>query len=519
MLTVSPVDNVWVHIDASTDVLKELSDYFTFDPPGAAFIRRQAKYRGWDGKVRLFKLKSQRLYRGLIPRVQEFAEARGYNITNDVPTPDPLWKHLDAFLEALDLPFEPDDYQIAALRALLDRERGIILSPTGSGKSYVIYLLTQALADVNTLIIVPTLGLIAQMVKNFAEYGYTPEIHTIHGGQSKTSNTQVTVSTWQSLYEEPPEYFDRYDCVIVDEVHGAKAKSLVGIMERCTARYRFGFTGTLDNQDIHRLQLEGLFGDIIQVATTHDLVKKGRLAAPRVHMCILKYPVAFAKKLRHKAYDEELDIIVQTTARNEFLARLALETVGNCLVLCQFIEHGQVLAHRIQELAKGTKQVHYIAGSVDIEDRERIRLLVETGDHHIIVGSYGTVQLGVNIPSLRNLIFAHPAKGQIRVIQSLGRILRLAEGKDRAMLYDVVDDLRVGKAINHLWRHGEARQQYYATEKFPVSLKVVDLEQFVRMIQRAQEPLGASTVAQGSVDPLSGSVGALSEPQNVFGGI
>jgi superfamily II DNA or RNA helicase len=480
MLTIVPVNDVWVRIDCDDAVSRELSDYFTFDVPGAHFM--PAARKGWDRKIRLFKLRNHYLYRGLIPRILEFAKQHDYPVNNQVPTANPLWPgtFMDDELAGMTLPFSLRDYQYAALRTMLNTERNIILSPTGSGKSYIIYLLTQLIADVKTLIVVPTLGLVQQMVGDFKSYGYRDPITIIQGGTSKTTNTQVTVSTWQSIYELPSSYFDQFRCVVVDEVHLAKSKSIAGVMEKCVSvPFRFGFTGTLDNLQCHRLILEGLFGSVSKVATTSELVKKNQLAKPRVLVCILDYPEAVRKKLRRCEYVDEIDFLVACAPRNKFLALLCREQKHNTLLLFQLVKKmGESLYARVKKLIDNPRSVWYIDGNTDALNREAIRrkMCVESND--VLIASYGTTQLGVNIPNLRTLILAHPSKSVIRVLQSIGRILRLSEGKETATIIDVVDDLRIGAYVNHAFRHAEARIAYYAAEKFPMAIKKVPLTAF-----------------------------------------
>jgi superfamily II DNA or RNA helicase len=480
VLTICPVNDVWVRIDCDDAISRELSDYFTFDVPGAHWM--PASKKGWDRKIRLFKLRTHTLYRGLLPRIYEFAAQRDYEVVNTVPTPDPLWKAdaLDEFLADMQLPFPLRDYQYAALRAMLDHERGIVLSPTGSGKSYVMYLLTALLSDVKTLIVVPTLGLVQQMVGDFASYGYTENIHIIQGGTSKATDTQVTVSTWQSIYELPASYFDQFGCVMVDEVHLAKSKSIAGLMEKCVSvPYRFGFTGTLDNMQCHRLILEGLFGSVTRVATTNELVKKKQLTPPRVIVCVLEYPEAVRKQLRRCEYVDEINFLVGSGPRNKFLALLCREQKANTLLLFQLVaKHGAALYARVKQTLDKNRNVWYIDGNVDAEIRDDIRRKMGDDTDSVLLASYGTMQLGVNVPSLCNLILAHPSRSIVRVLQSIGRILRLNEGKTSAVIYDVVDDLRIGAYQNHTWKQAEARMAFYAAEKFPVTLKRIPLQMF-----------------------------------------
>lgn len=487
-LTIQPIDEVWVRVDCSESIARELSDYFTFKPDNVVFMKRQSRYRGWDGSVRLFKLRDHRIYRGLVPRIVEFAEAHNYTVDSQVPAPEPFLsdESLDAWLDNMResgfLPHAPRDYQKLALREALDQQRGIIVSPTGSGKSYIIWILTQALAAAQTLIIVPTTSLVAQMAADFQSYGCEPScIQTIQGGLAKAPNAPLVISTWQSIYELPPSYFNQFGCVICDEVHLAKAKSLTGLMEKCVnIPFRFGFTGTLSDTQVHRLILEGLFGSVTQVTTTNALVKAEQLAPLRVKLCVLKYPETIRKQVRHFNYQEEVDFLVSAPARNAFIAQLAAKLKGNTLVLFNLIDkHGRGLHEQIQQLCP-TKHVHFVTGIVDAVERESVRQSVEADEHgeHVIVASFGVFSTGINLRRLHNIVFAAAGKSKIRTLQSIGRGLRTHASKNHITLYDIVDDLRIGQRQNYGWKHAAERSILYAQEKFPATIQEIDLGKF-----------------------------------------
>ena len=493
-ITIYPVNDVWVRVDCNDSIAHELSDYFTFKPDNIQFMRRQARYRGWDGSVRLFKLKTHQIYRGLVPRLLDWAAQHSYSVEDTLPEVIPYLPDttLTEWINDLGVSYTPRDHQLAALRVALDTHRAIIVSPTGSGKSFVIYLLALAISVPQTLIIVPTTGLVAQMASDFKQYGADDSmIQTIQAGMSKLPNAPLIISTWQSIYELPASYFNQFGCVICDEVHLAKAKSLTGLMEKCTSvPYRFGFTGTITNTEVHRLILEGLFGSVSTVTTTRELVKAEQLAPIRVKMCILKYPDAICKLARHYNYQEEVEFLVSDPARNKFVAQFVSKLKGNTLVLFNLIEkHGRGLYEQISELCPG-KRVHFVTGIMDAMDREAVRQSVEADEdaEHIIVASFGVFSTGVNLRRLHNLVFASAGKSKIRTLQSIGRGLRTHASKSHITLYDIVDDLRIGQHRNYAWKHAEERSVLYAEEKFPVTLHPISLSKFVLASPRPNEP-------------------------------
>jgi superfamily II DNA or RNA helicase len=477
-MTLVPVDDVWIRIECDDYVARELSDYFAFDIASAKFMP-QFKKRHWTGKIHLFKLRGHLIYRGLVSRVVEFAEQRGYPVTNMVPyNPHMVHGALESLVSTL--PLTPRVYQLEAVLQMMKEKRGIVLSPTGSGKSLIIYMLMRVL-DEPTLIVVPTTGLVSQMVSDFAAYGMdVTEVQTIQAGHTKDVTAPIVVSTWQSIYDLPKSYFEQFKCVIVDEVHLAKAKSLTGILEKCVLTpYRFGFTGTLDDTQAHRLILEGLFGNVTKVTTTKQLVENKQLAPLKVKLCVLKYPETTCRDMRKTLYQDEVEFLVTHPTRLEIVSRMAANTKGNVLVLFNFVEkHGKPLYQRIRELAPH-RDVHFVSGEVDAEEREHIRQWVTNGEQQIIVASYGTTSTGINIPNIGVIVFASPSKSKIRVLQSIGRSLRLHESKTHATLIDVVDDLRIGASVNHTFRHAEQRVQYYSAEHFPYTMLELTLDRWL----------------------------------------
>lgn len=484
-MIIVPVNDVWLRVDCDDATAHELAQHFEFDVPNARFMPHM-RGRNWNGKIRLFKLRGHLLYRGLLPRLLEFASQQGYSVTNTIPDPAPWPDDISTWIASQRISVTPRDYQVQAVRTLLNTHRGIVLSPTGSGKSLIIHLVTAALAT-PTLIVVPTTGLVAQLSNDLQSYGVdAAKIQNIHAGLPKAQQAQIVLSTWQSIYKLPASYFAHFQCVIVDEVHLAKSKSLSHLLEKCeTVPYRFGFTGTLDDTQAHRLVLEGLFGAVTRVTSTHTLMTQQHLAPLRVKMCVIQYPDDRCRALRQLPYQEEVDVIVSDPARLDLVALTAAQCTGTTLVLFNFVEkHGKPLFMRLQHLVGDTRPVYFVSGEVSAHDREQIRQSVSTHETSIIVASYGTTSTGINIPSIKTIIFASPSKSKIRVLQSIGRSLRMHESKTHATLIDFVDDFRVGRHSNHTFRHGEQRAQYYASEKFPFTVMEQSLDMWLTVLRK-----------------------------------
>jgi superfamily II DNA or RNA helicase len=459
----------------------ELNEHFTFEVPGAKFMPA-VRNKVWDGKIRLYNVMSCLLYAGLNKYVQEFADKRNYTVIykSDFSADEFSLKEANDFIETLNIPpkFERRDYQIDAFTYAVRNRRALMLSPTASGKSFIIYLLTRYY-HARTLIIVPTTSLVSQLASDFSDYGFLSDqfVHRIYAGQDKQTDKPITISTWQSIYKLPKEYFKQFELVIGDEAHLFKAKSLTSIMSKLdNCRYRFGFTGTLDGTQTNQLVLEGLFGPVRRVITTAELIDQKHLTNFEIKAIILKYPDEIRKQLSKSKsdYQAELDFLVRNDARNNFIKNLTLSLKGNTLLLFQFVEkHGVVLYEMIKN---SDREVFFVHGGVDGENREKVRKLLETAENAIVIASVGTFSTGVNIPSLRNIISASPSKSKIRNLQSIGRVLRKSAGKDGATLYDIADDLTWKSRKNFTLMHFVERMTIYNEEKFDYKIYPVNIK-------------------------------------------
>lgn len=485
LIKLTKVNEVYLHVESEAWLRQELADHFTFMVPGHQFM---PAYRNkmWDGKIRLFDLRHNIIYAGLLSHIEKFAQDRDYDIqyqdSSVGMTEEFSLQEGKEFIKTLKLPVEIRDYQLNAFVHAIRKKRCLLLSPTASGKSLIIYSLIRYLEGAKTLIIVPTTSLVSQLYKDFNEYGQNEgwksedHVHYVMAGRDKQSDMPIIISTWQSLYKMPKEYFEQYDVIVGDECHLFKAKSLTSLMTKLVnAEYRFGTTGTLDDTQTHKLVLEGLFGRVKKVTTTKELIEKKQLAGFEIKAITLKYPEDVCKEISKKKYHEEIDFLVSNNKRNAFIRNLAVSLEGNTLVLFQYVEkHGNLLYQIIKEKAGKNRKVFYVYGGTDVELRENVRAIVESEKDAIIVASYGVYSTGVNIRNLHNIIFTHPGKSKIRVLQSIGRGLRTSEGKTKAVLYDLVDDLQYKLHKNFAHNHFLERYKYYRNEEFPVKIYKVN---------------------------------------------
>jgi len=482
-IVISKVNEVYIKVHCERSYSQEISDFFTFHVPNYQFTPAY-RNRLWDGKIRLLDLRTNYLYYGLIPYLKKFCAERNYTIEFEpsvLLTENFSLKEAKDFVQELDLKLEPRDYQLESFVYAIRNRRILLLSPTASGKSFILYLiLRQIQKECNKgILIVPTTSLVEQMYSDFQSYGYDSEFfcHRQYSGKEKHTNKFLTITTWQSIYNREKEYFEQFDFVLGDEAHLFKAKSLTTIMTGLVnTKYRIGCTGTLDGTQTHKLVLEGLFGPVLKVTTTKDLMDKKQLSSLNIKCLILKYPEEVCKQARHWDYKKELDYIVGNEHRNIFIKNLALSLKGNSLILFQLVEkHGKILYDLIQS-ESNERKVFFVYGKTDVEVREQVRAITEKENDAIIVASYGTFSTGINIRNLHNVIFSSPSKSRVRNLQSIGRSLRKGDSKDEATLFDIADDFRVGKYTNFTLKHFIERIKIYDEEKFFYKMYNIDLK-------------------------------------------
>tara|TARA_R110000787_G_scaffold64825_8_gene146284 strand:- start:1350 stop:2837 length:1488 start_codon:yes stop_codon:yes gene_type:complete len=478
-LIITKVDEVYMQIESEAVIRQELVDFFSFAVPGAKFMPA-FKNRMWDGKVRLFDAMTKYLYLGLLPYVEHFASERDYTIEigEEINAQENLsLNEGKEFISNLKLKLTPRDYQTDAFVHCIRNNRSLIVSPTASGKSFIIYLLAEYYQK-KTLLIVPTTSLVHQMRSDFIEYGmHEDDIHIIMGGEEKTTDRPVVVSTWQSIYKMRKDYFAQFDVVVGDECHQFKAKSLTSIMTKLVdCKYRFGFTGTLDGTETNKLVLEGLFGKAKQFVKTKELIDADHLSAFKIKCLVLKHKDEEKKLVSKMNYQDEIDYIVSHNRRNTFIRNLTISLNGNTLLLFQYVEkHGKILYDIISKKAEEGRKVFFVYGGTDADTRENIRAITENESNAIIIASYGTFSTGINIRNLHNIIFASPTKSRIRNLQSIGRGLRKGDAKDKAVLFDISDDLRHKTKINYTLNHFAERVKIYNSEEFEYKIYNINL--------------------------------------------
>jgi len=488
LIKVKQKDSVYLKIDTDLSTDQEICDFFTFDVPGAKFMPLY-RNRMWDGKVRLYSMYTKELYVGLLPYLKEFANTLEYEIETDIDNiseQTDVKKLTDSLrLQANGKKIQIRDYQRDAVDHCIKQGRALLLSPTASGKSLIIYSLVRyhQARGRKQLIVVPTTSLVEQMYGDFEDYAsadtwrVSENCHRIYGGKEKSNEYPTTISTWQSIYKFPKAWFKDFDVFYGDEAHLFKAKSLTALMNKCTnTPRRIGTTGTLDGSKTHKLVLEGTFGKVHKVTTTKKLMEDKQLANLKIICCTLEYKDEEKKDMKKKSYQEEIDWLVTNPARNEIIKNLTIAQDGNTLVLYQFVKkHGKVLYPLIKQAVDKDRKVWLVHGGTDTEEREFIRALTEKETNAIIIASYGTFSTGINIRNLHNIVFASPSKSRIRNLQSIGRGLRIGDKKVVCNLFDIGDDLSWKSHKNYTLNHLIERVKLYNEEGFNYKLVKINV--------------------------------------------
>ncbi|MBN88198.1 UvsW [Candidatus Woesearchaeota archaeon] len=482
-LVIQKSNEVFLKVDCEPHIKYELRDHFSFEIPNKKFMP-QYRNKHWDGFIRLYDVNKGTIYAGLLDKVIGFCKNYNYSYSfednkyyglpfeeNQMVSKEGVRDYMRSISR-----YEPRDYQIEGVHDALKCNRRLLISPTASGKSMMIYSLVRyyVAKKQNILIVVPTTSLVEQMHKDFADYGWDSDTycHKIYGGKELETDKVVTITTWQSVYKLDRKYFEKFNVVIGDEAHLFKSKSLISIMTKLHhAKYRFGFTGTLDGTQTHKWVLEGLFGPSYKVTRTDELMRQGHLSQLDIQCLVLKH-----NSQRFETYEDEIQYLIGHEQRNNFITNLSLDLKGNTLVLYSRVEsHGEIIFNMINNRKVNDRKTFFIHGGVGAEERENVRSITERESDAIIVASYGTFSTGINIKNLHNVVFASPSKSRIRNLQSIGRVLRKGKNKTKAVLYDIADDCNYKSRKNYTLNHFIERIKTYNEENFNYEILTINL--------------------------------------------
>lgn len=491
-------DQNYVGFNGDRDVIFELRNKYSFYAPNYKWNKKY-KLGYWDGKISMINLKDNRIYAGLLKNITDHLDSEGIDYINDTDLAEGQEIDIDqvhSFYKKIKGPFKPHDSQAESFQDCIQTGRNIVLAPTSNGKSYIIHGLNAyyKLKKQKTLIIINRSQLVLQLKSNFEdEYG-SKELYTTSTIYDKNQDTDVVITTWQSIVDMPASWFKQFKTIIADEVHTFKAKSLISIIDKCShIRNRHGFTATLDNDCVtDAMTLEGMFGKPFQSITLQEQIEQGISARPIIYAVVIKYPVQDRKDLIEairqakneaasagKKSTAAIDFIVESKMleenerRTNLITNIAKMQKGNTLIAFKNKDHGKSIIENLR--TKVTHETFFVNSTVKKEKRFEIQKYIETLMESTSVVSFGTFSTGINIPNLNNLIIGSQVKSEITVPQLIGRMIRLCEGKTTANVIDICDDLSHAGKKNIFLRHFEKRMKFYIKNNFEVKLKVITL--------------------------------------------
>jgi superfamily II DNA or RNA helicase len=485
-------------------ILLELDEYFSFEKERNAYQRKKSN---WNGIVHLYNKKTGRLPVGLLHYVLKFANEMGYSINVDpmlLNNPNINREDFVSFItdhikpcDATGSRITPHDYQYMATYHALKERRCTLLAATSAGKSLVIYLLSRILSlsdekgvDKKILITVPTISLVEQLYNDFHEYsnkgmdGWKVDSHVqkVSSQYEKLINKVIVISTWQSAIK----FYDmeQFGVWINDEVHNAKANSFKDLSNRLVnAKYRVGLTGTLDDIELHHLEIQGIFGKVKRIIKAKELQNQGKAAQTQIYSIILDHPSSSKRYLdtikrenkKKTDYEIEMQFLMDNPLRNLYLTNLAKKLSGNTLILTNRVDSHLLPLYESMKDKIG-KPVFAIHGKVDAVEREEIRNILETYDDAVIIATMGTMSTGVSIKKLHNLVFAYSSKAKIKILQSIGRLMRMHDSKDVAKIIDISDDLSLNPEHHNIsMNHLNERIKFYYKEGWDVKFSRICL--------------------------------------------
>ena len=472
-------DEVNVKIEnLDLDTRKALVKKFKYEDPTARY-RPAYKLGRWDGTVSFFGLGGT-TYISMLPQVLEYLENKNYDIIlNDQRNylelkftqifgdfwGEKCWPKGHRFEGQ---PIRLRDDQVEVINKFLENPQCIQEIATGFGKT----ITTATLAKIcekygRTITIVPNKSLVEQTEEDFINCGL--DVGVYYGDRKDIGKTH-TIATWQSLniLEKKSkdddellslaEFLDGVQCVMVDEVHMAKAEILKKLLTQNLSKacIRWGLTGTVPKEDFEFQSLRASLGEVINRVAAHELQEKGILANCHVNI------IQTAEWKEFGSYKEELKYLVTDRDRMCYISSLVQEISesGNTLVLVDRIESGEFLTDKIKDSV-------FISGKVKTKDRKEEYNEIAVADNKIIVATYGVAAVGINIPRIFNLVLLEPGKSFVRVIQSIGRGIRKAEDKDHVEIWDLTASTKYAK------RHLTERKKFYKDAKYPFEIQKV----------------------------------------------
>lgn len=376
--------------------------------------------------------------------------------------------------ELVKLKYEPRDYQQESATLALKEGMGIIVLPTSAGKTLTIGLIAATFITskpcYNILILVPNIQLVEQTYNDFIEYGIEEKLISRWTGNYDYQDTQIVIANNQILLSKKQDtnVLDKFNVLICDEVHKiGTSEKITKLVKELKCKHVYGFTGSMPENNFETWSINRIFGPIIYKKEAVDLRRDKFISNVRVVGLEMEYKniPEFQKATMDNptaGYIEETEWLHTHEYRNSTIAKLISKLETNTLVLVDRIVHGEHLHQYLQTWTN--KKVYFIQGSVEVEEREELRQLMEQTSGVVCIAISKIFSTGISIKNLHNVIFASIGKARIKIIQSIGRSLRLHHTKEMATIFDIADT-----CLTYGFKHYEERKRLYNDENIPFS--------------------------------------------------
>ena len=439
----------------------------------------------------MMKRKSLVLYQVicLFVEIKKFLTSQQYvgeieysrNILNQVVPARHGWhQQLDFKNEIYPLKLNLRDYQEEIVKQCLFNGRGTIILATAGGKTltsasliskiHQLYMSSYNKQSFRCLFIVPDRGLASQTYQDFNDYEVPFSVSKWTGDDDLDLSTNVIVSNLGILQSKNSnlDWLEDIDLLIVDEVHKIRKGNKVNdILKKIKTPYRFGFTGTMPEESLDQWNIIGKIGPVIYEKNSFDLRQENYVSNASIQIIKLLHKNAPSPTPGGNAYREELEYLTTSKFRNELIAKLAQGLKQNTLIMVDYIQHGELLYGIVSKMMP-EKQCFFIRGEVEVEERDRVRQLMESNSNVVVVAISKIFSTGINIKNLHYIIFACGGKAKIKIVQSIGRGLRLHKDKTKLIIFDITDDLRYSAA------HALKRQALYEKEHITFAIKEIE---------------------------------------------
>lgn len=546
MITINDKDSTYIKLSfTDEDEYRTVLEHFSIKLPNAQFMP-SVKAGLSDGLVKFLNAKNEMLV-GLKGKLIQHLKNSNieYQDNTELIQSDITLEEFKEFVNKIHLPFKPYAHQLKGAYLSLKDTKGIIKSATGSGKSLIIFIVSCYMRYKNkkTMIIVPSVSLTYQLASDFKEYynskidelenkiknskdeiekvtlqselksiiqdrkdididKFLEELHLISSGSDKHTTHQLKISTYQSLSiaqdRVDKEYFDDIDCLLIDETHKASSTSISNILKASNkAQYKIGYTGSLGEDLIDNLLIEGLLGEVKQIISMRELIDLNLAAEAVIKPIYLKYNPDTCKMIKKMKYQEEDKYLRTLLDRNKFIAKLANSYPDkNVMVIYKNIDNADIMLEEMVKLRdsevlfktkdyqkQNNLKIYYSKGDTKANNREDFRKFLEESTGNILLGTQSIISTGINIKNLHVLILASIGKKNTLIIQSIGRMVRLHKSKSEAIIWDIVDDAtyivqRSGREYpNYLKNHFIERMDTYFNEEFIVQEpKIINID-------------------------------------------